>query len=197
MIKVPCLLRIYNKKEKRMLLLRKNKSKIYLLMRKNRRSLKQLIITMKMMIKKVGLIMMLLVLLHNNKLMKNMSKIKKKNNKINNKVMKIKQKISRKNKKKSKIKKAMRISPKNMMLFLMKTKNKKLFLRYKQLNQRLVKPTKDTDSNIWSISLSSWKINKTGHPLQTKALPLKLPRLLTLSKKIQKQLYHLKSKRTK
>lgn len=92
--------------------------------------------------------------------------------------------MSKMNKRMSKIKKSLRISRQNVKLFLTKTKKKRPFRRYKQLSQRLVKRIKDTDSNIWYISLSSWKISKTGHPLQTKALPLKLQRLPTLSKKI-------------
>lgn len=139
--------------------------------------------------------MMLLLPLNkllNKKLIKMMSKIKMISNKINNKVVK---KISKEeNKKTIKINKAMRISQQIAKLFLMKTKRRRLFLRYKQLNQRLVKRTKDTNSNIWYISLSSWKISKTDHPLQTKALPLKPLRQPTLSKKIQKRL-HLKSKK--
>ena len=128
--------------------------------------------------------------------MKKTSRTKKINNKTNNKMMKIKQKMSKMNMKISKIKKPMRINRQNVKLFLTKTKKKRLFQHYKQLSQRLVKHIKDTDSNIWYICLSSWKISKTGHPLQTKALPLKLQRLPTLSKKIPKQT-HPKSKRRK
>lgn len=152
--------------------------------------------TIKMMTMKVLLIMMLLLPLNkllNKKLIKKMSKIKMISNKINSKVVK---KISKENKKTIKIKKAMRISQQNAKLFLMKTKKRRIFLRYKLSNQRLVKRTKDTNSNIWYISLSSWKIRKTDHPLQTKALLLKPQRLPTLSKKIQKRL-HLKYKKRK